>query len=118
MSLQRKWYGEQIKKNVQRAMAKGLFVAGEVLLDEANTQVPYMDHILEASGESNTDGKQCIVSYETPYAERLHENPRDEDKPFNFMHGRKSHWLSDAITEQEPVLIEIMARAARGELGG
>jgi hypothetical protein len=116
--VKRTWYGDKIKKDVSAAAARGLFVAGEVLLAEANTRVPYMDHILEESGESHSDETQCIVSYDTPYARRLHENPVDNDKPFNFMHGRQSHWLSETMAEMEDELHAIIAKGIRGELGG
>jgi hypothetical protein len=111
------WHGDAIEARVEAAGKRAMFVAGEVLLDEANTKVPYMDHILEASGEVTVSGPdEVIVSYDTPYAERLHENPRGTDKPFHFMHGRESHWLSKALEENSDVLQEVAARVFRGEL--
>jgi hypothetical protein len=113
MTLRREWRGEQVKKAVSAEGRRALKIAGEYLLDQANQTVPHMDGILQASGEVEPDGDAVKVSYSTPYAIRLHENPQ-----YNFLKGRRGKWLELSLGENEAELTEIIARALRGELGG
>jgi hypothetical protein len=73
----------------------------EFMLDEANKGVPHDEGILQASGlasfdESNLSG---AVSYNTPYAVRLHEHPE-----FRFQKGRRGKWVELAFQENQDTL--------------
>lgn len=97
MSVQFTWHGPQVTQQVRDDLAKGLFDAGQYLLQEAQQRVPMnrgMAGGLMSSGESHVDKAkmEVIVSYgndgEHPYAARLHEHPE-----YNFQHGREGKWL-------------------------
>lgn len=50
-----------------------------------------------------------VVSYDTPYAVRLHEHPE-----YNFQGGREGKWLEKTVNEKSKDVLALLAR----ELGG
>lgn len=96
-----KWFSAEVNglKTAQRqAVDKGLWDAGEYILQEANKTVPHDEGTLERSGsmdsESTKEKTTVSVFYDTPYAPRLHEHPE-----YNFQNGRRGKWLELALKE-------------------
>lgn len=52
----------------------------------------------------------AIVSYDTPYAARLHEHPE-----YNFQNGRQGKYLEEPAMQNRAELGAIIARAVSGE---
>jgi hypothetical protein len=52
----------------------------------------------------------AAVTYDTPYAAKLHEHPE-----FNFQNGRKGKYLEDPALQHRDELGEIIAKQVRGE---
>lgn len=101
-----------IKDDVFHAMK----IASEYLLTEANNTVPFDDGILKASGKTSSDEltMKVAVSYDTPYAVRLHENPQ-----YNFQGNGRGKWLELTMNENKQEIIrliqqQIKARIDRG----
>jgi len=87
----------KIKVMVNREKAlKALDRAANNLLEEANRMVPLDWTTLMKSGEASLGDTDLIavVSYDTPYAVRLHEHPE-----YNFQGGREGKWLERACNE-------------------
>lgn len=78
----------QMKKKVERAVK----LSAEYLLEESKKTVPYMDGILESSGDITTNKGEATVYYDTPYAKRLHENPQ-----YNFRGKGQGKWLEKTV---------------------
>lgn len=91
--------------NGKRAMK----IVGEYLLEEANKTVPYRDGILESSGTTSTDGKTVCVSYNTPYARRLHEHPE-----YNFRGKGRGKWLQ--LTFEDKFVQGNVLKMIKGEV--
>jgi hypothetical protein len=91
------WYGDRIVGLVHDHAAEVLGDAGEFLLEEANQTVPIEEGNLARSGSVDVDRGElaATVSYDTPYAVRLHENPQ-----YHFQHGRRGKWLQLTLPEQ------------------
>lgn len=93
----------------------GVALAGERLLALSAEQVPHDLGTLQGSGAVSTplgsrDGDpEAHVTYDTPYAARLHEHPE-----YNFQGGRKGKYLEDPAVENRAELGAIIAKAARG----
>lgn len=101
------WRGRQVTAAARAAAAAGLLEAAEALLEEANRTVPFDTGALMRSGESSLDREKLVsaVSYDTPYAVRLHEHPE-----YRFRRGRRGKWLEQAALE---VGGELMSRLRR-----
>jgi hypothetical protein len=95
------------------AAARGLALAAEHILGEANKNVPHEEGTLERSGTTSVDpGKlTAAVSYDTPYAVRQHED-------MNLRHndGRTAKWLENAMNAEADTGAQIIADTIRGEL--
>ena len=46
---------------------------------------------------------EISISYDTPYAARLHEHPE-----YNFREGREGKWLENALNERREDLVNYM----------
>lgn len=109
------WRGPEVDRRARAAIKEALLDVGEFLLDESNKTVPHMDGILEQSGEvSLMSGKSIVkVSYNTPYAIRLHEHPE-----YHFLKSRRGKWLELTIQEQHSAILAHIEAPLRRELGG
>lgn len=98
---------QQILANVRMGAAH----AGERLLALSAAEVPLDQGTLMGSGSVSTplggDDVEVQVSYDTPYAARLHEHPE-----YNFQGGRKGKYLEDPAMENKDELIAIIAKEA------
>ena len=105
-----------IGAEMKPAMADALFAAGEFVLDESNEDVPHDEGTLEQSGFVSVDQSKltAAVSYNTPYALKLHEHPE-----YSFQKGRKGKYLEDVITRYgiKEEVMEIMAKEIKKKMG-
>jgi hypothetical protein len=76
------WHGLLVHKLIEEAAEMGAEIAAEKTLKDANQHVPYV----------NADGTTAFVSYDTPYAVRLHEHPE-----YNFQGKGEGKWLEKAV---------------------
>lgn len=99
--------GRQAAKGTER----GVSLALEHLLVEANRTVPIEEDTLERSGTVAQEGMKGNVHYDTPYAARQHEE-------LNWQHdeGRRAKWLELTFNEHRTKVAEIIAKELRGEL--
>jgi hypothetical protein len=96
---------QRILDRVKDDVFEALQVASEALLTEANNTVPFDDGILKASGKTSSDKTTMttMVSYDTPYAVDLHENPQ-----YNFQGNGRGKWLELTLNEQRQDLIRLI----------
>jgi hypothetical protein len=83
-------WNDSNERLVREGALEGLADALHYLLGEANKIVPLDESTLQSSGAVSVDNRQMVgvVSYDTPYAARLHEHPE-----YNFQRGREGKWL-------------------------
>jgi hypothetical protein len=105
---------------------KGQNLAGERLLGLSAAEAPLDSGgggTLIASGEvdpATTLGDETLVTYDTPYAARWHEDGELVDNlgrhymgNSNFQNGRKSHYLSDPALQNADELRKIVETEAK-----
>lgn len=104
---------QEIIRKIEAAAKIALEQAGEELLRKANETIPFDTGMLRDSGQVITDptSKRIIVSYNTPYAVRQHED-------LNLRHkgGRRAMWLERAAHENRERLGDYIARGMRGRI--
>jgi hypothetical protein len=93
-----KWNGDKIAKQIKEAENKALFETAEYVLETANRTVPHQDGDLERSGSASVDEqeRQATISYDTPYAARLHEHPE-----YDFQGKGRGKWLELTMKEEK-----------------
>lgn len=101
-----------IAKGITPGAEKGLRLAVEHLLTEANKNVPHDEGTLERSGTASVDGTRGAVSYDTPYAVRQHE-----DMSLRHDGKGKPKWLETTLASEKQTVAQIVATAIRNELG-
>jgi len=108
-----KWHGDVAKERTRAASVRALHLASEHLLEAANRTVPLEEDTLERSGKASVDVESMrgIVSYDTPYARRQHE-----DLTLHHAQGRRAKWLQRALDERANAIHEIVAQVLRGAL--
>lgn len=108
------WFGDSAKSAYQLGAERGLMLATNHVLTEANRTVPWDQGPLERSGGVDTDGQSLTgsVYYDTPYARRQHEE-------LGWSHPKKGRakWLELTVQEQASVVHQIMGNALR-QAGG
>ena len=104
------WSGPDVTSKVSGVAAQALTEGAEHLLEEANRRVPHDTGALENSGETSVDAAnlEAAVSYDTPYAARLHEHPN-----YNFRHNREGKWLEKAFNERSSAITEHIVKRLR-----
>lgn len=95
MTIKLDWHGADVKRHLDQEAERALGDAAEFLLEEANRTVPFEEGPLAGSGATDVDGSSATISYDTPYAARLHEHPE-----YHFQHGRRGRWLELTLSEQ------------------
>lgn len=100
---------------IDQGAARGLHLATEFLLTEANKSVPHQDGTLERSGRTSVDATagRGAVSYDTPYAVPQHER-------MDYHHDGKGEakWLENTMTREASQVAELIAAAIRREVEG
>lgn len=115
MTIRVNWQGAIVSHVIRAAAMQGLLDAGEHILDEANKLVPHDEGTLMRSGTvSHNEGKlQVNVSYDTPYAARLHEHPE-----YRFQKGRQGKWLERTLQVRKEAVQLYIGNKIRSAAGG
>lgn len=102
-----------ILARINKGAAKGVQMAAEHVLGEANEKAPIEETDMIRSGVASSDPKNLIgaVSYNTPYAVRQHE-----DMSLRHDAGREAKWLENTLNAEADACRTIIADAVRGEL--
>jgi hypothetical protein len=100
-----KWI--DLRPEVKQASMKALSDGAEYLLQEANKGVPIKEGHLQRSGIVSMDQTKPVanISYDTPYAVRLHEHPN-----YNFHNGRRGKWLELTVQEKGAKVKDFIAK--------
>ena len=102
------WYTAEVIGRVFSMQKSALIAGAGEILRVANKTVPFKEGMLAGSGAVDADEMKATVSYDTPYAVRLHQNPTYQ---FNF--GRRGKWLELAFGEARDSANLIMAETMR-----
>lgn len=93
------WRGALVRGLVEHAAEEGNRKFAEVVLEDAQRHVPLDLGTLQDSAEITQDrgvtgrfGSEHYISYDTPYAIRLHEHPE-----YNFQGQGEGKWLEHAV---------------------
>lgn len=92
---------------------RGVALAAEHLLGEANKKVPLEESTLQRSGTVSTDPENftAAVSYDTPYAVKQHE-----DMHARHDAGRTAKYLENAMNAEVQTAAEIIRKTIAGDL--
>lgn len=98
---------------INRGAARGVQMAAEHVLGEANQRAPIEEGTLIRSGVASSDPQTLrgAVSYDTPYAVRQHE-----DLSLQHDAGREAKWLENTINAEADTVRTIIADSISGEL--
>lgn len=105
------WRGPFVLRLVDEAAGQGVVDGAYAILEEAYPYVPFEDGDLRDSGRAfqNRDSggrfvSEAVVSYDTPYAVRLHEHPE-----YNFKGSGEGKWLEHAMQRRASKLLSDIA---------
>lgn len=103
------------RKAIKDGAGKGLQLALEHVLTEANKTVPHDEGTLERSGFTSVDTAKGrgAVSYDTPYAVRQHE-----DMTLHHDGKGRAKWLENTLTDEAGTVGDIVAQSIRNGMGG
>lgn len=105
----------KVKRGVRTGAVKGVTLAVEHVLSEANKHVPHDEGTLERSGRTGVadTGKAVTgsISYDTPYAVRQHE-----DMTLNHDGKGEAKWLENTLAAEAGTVRKIVATAIESEL--
>ncbi len=104
------WNGNEIINTTTNEAMRALRAGAEFLLTETVKTTPKDDGILIQSGKTSHDKEkvEAVVSFDTPYAVRLHEHPE-----YNFQNGRRGKYLEKTLDEQRQTLMSLIAEVMR-----
>lgn len=94
-----------------RGAERGLGLALEHLLEESTRIAPIEEGTLIRSANVSQDGLRGVVSYDTPYSVRQHE-----ELDYRHKDNRVAKYLERPFVSERPVLGAIIARSIRDEL--
>ena len=110
------WHGKKVEGKVREHAVKALQDTTEFVIGEANKTAPIDEGTLRRSAFPSVDEENLIgaVSYDTPYAKRMHEEPG-----ISFSDPAARHkWLERTIQEQQrnikQYISDEMRKAFRG----
>ena len=105
-----RWSGTAASAAINRAAARGLLLAAEHVLAESRKRVPIDEGTLERSGAAVVDEAELTagVSYDTPYAVRVHEDMTARHAP-----GRSAKYLESVLPEQARMVEALIAAQVR-----
>jgi hypothetical protein len=95
---------------MRAAAARGLFLGAEHVLGESNTRVPLDEAALMRSGTASVDEPSltAMVSYDTPYAARQHEELTWRHAP-----GREAKFLENSLNAARQEVAALIAAELR-----
>ena len=89
----------------------GLYKAGNAIMRDSKMQVPHDTGALSQTGIVEKTKKGVELSYDTPYAWRVHEGVE-----IRFRKGRKAKYLEDPIKAHSENIATAIAEAIRAIL--
>lgn len=97
-------------RQMRAGAARGLLLAAEHVLQLSNEVVPLDESELQRSGTASVDEASltAVVSYDTPYAVRQHEELRWRHAP-----GRHAKYLENSLNAARPEVAAIIAAQIR-----
>lgn len=105
------WNGDGIAGNVEAAIERGIFMACEALKANALDRTPFAEGDLRQSAMASAEGTRGVVSYNTPYAVRQHE-----DVTLNHPNGGEAKFLEKAVNDFCAEFVDIVKAAVGGAL--
>ncbi|MFI8299988.1 hypothetical protein ACIGCZ_29090 [Streptomyces nigra] len=98
---------------LRQAAAHGLFLGAEHVLGVSNDKVPLDEAALQRSGTASVDDGSltAMVSYDTPYAVRQHE-----ELDYRHAPGREAKYLENALNGERAVVFALVAAEMRRSL--
>ncbi|MFD7103111.1 hypothetical protein EYS09_09750 [Streptomyces kasugaensis] len=108
-----RWNGDQVLGRARAGAVRGLLLGAEHLLAESRRKVPIAEGTLERSGTASVDEQQmtAAVSYDTPYARRVHEDMTARHSP-----GRSAKYLESVLPEVSGEVQALIAAQVRRAL--
>ncbi|XVU25808.1 hypothetical protein ACQPZJ_01750 [Actinoplanes sp. CA-054009] len=109
------WDGDDVIAALAGGNFDGLKLAAEHLLQVSSQLAPHDEGDLARSGEVSSDESSgaVAVSYDRPYAVRQHE-----DMTARHDEGKTAKYLENPMRDEADTMLALIARAARGPLGG
>ncbi|MGE9695917.1 hypothetical protein ACQKFA_19370 [Streptomyces sp. CH6] len=107
------WNGARALGAMQAGAVLGVRLAAEHVLTISRARVPIEEGTLERSGTASVDeaGPVAAVSYDTPYAVRVHEDLTARHDP-----GRGAKYLEAVVDEEGERALAIIAAQLRRAL--
>jgi hypothetical protein len=104
------WHGPTVERALRQAAARGAFLAAEHVLGESQALVPLDESPLMHSGTASVDEPSltAMVSYDTPYAVRQHE-----DLTYRHAPGRTAKYLERPLNASRADVLAIVAAQLR-----
>ncbi|XXZ49909.1 hypothetical protein AAGT00_16560 [Streptomyces cavourensis] len=108
-----RWNGDAAAGAIREAAARGLLLGAEHVLAASRQRVPINEGILERSGATSVDESTmtAAVSYDTPYAARVHEDLNARHSP-----GRTAKYLESVLPEVSGEVHALIAAQVRRAL--
>ncbi|MEU3321570.1 hypothetical protein [Streptomyces sp. NPDC006785] len=108
-----RWNGDAATAAIRAAATRGLLLGAEHVLVASRQRVPIAEGTLERSGATSVDEQQmtAAVSYDTPYARRVHEDMTARHAP-----GRTAKFLEGVLPETAPEVQALIAAQVRRAL--
>ena len=113
MTVEAQWFGDGAKARKNEAVQTGLRIASDHLLAKSREIVPFLEGILSASGSVDIQPRLGIVSYNTPYAIRQHE-----ELSYRHRDGRQAKYLEKPLKSESKQIREIIQRTVNASLRG
>lgn len=113
MTIKSQWFGGEAKARKNEAVQTGLRIASDHLLAKSREIVPFLEGTLSNSGNVDIQPRLGIVSYNTPYAIKQHEE-------LSYWHsdGRQAKYLEKPLKSESKRLQEIIQRTVNASLRG
>lgn len=92
---------KDIINRVEKKQIDAIRDIADELLRLSQLEVPFDVGFLMQSANSERDGEEYIVGYNTPYAAKLHEHPQ-----YKFKNGRKGKYLEDPMKHNLKAFID------------
>ncbi|MGD3112684.1 hypothetical protein [Streptomyces sp. YGL11-2] len=107
------WNGAAATGAIREAAARGALLGAEHVLQASRQRVPIAEGTLERSGAASVDEQQlaAAVSYDTPYARRVHEDLNARHSP-----GRSAKYLESVLPESAGTVQALIAAQVRRAL--
>jgi len=98
------WRGQQVANSIERAAVNAARAGAHLLRDEAVQRTPIETGTLRNSARASVEGNEAMVSYNTPYAARQHEEVGWQHKE------GQAKYLESALLDNQAKISELIAK--------